>query len=106
MPDLGRPTHFAENAVDELGFAIYATGTTLCPQWNFSMRMIIAAALLLLPAPGFAAPRADSKAADPNKKICKVDPEDIDSRIRKRICKTRAEWERNGDAKGSSRQGK
>jgi hypothetical protein len=57
------------------------------------MRLIIAAALLALPVSGFAAPEVETKAeARPDKKICKVDPEDTESRIRRRVCKTEAEW--------------
>jgi hypothetical protein len=57
------------------------------------MRLILAASLLMLPVPGFAAPPPEAKAKpQSNKKICRVDPEDTDSRIRRRICKTEAEW--------------
>ena len=50
------------------------------------MRLIIAAALLVLPAPGLAAPTAEAKSeARPDKKICRIDPEDTESRIRRRI---------------------
>ena len=58
------------------------------------MRALIAASLLLLPAQAYASPQADPAAqAPPAKKICKVDPEDTESRIRRRICKTAAEWD-------------
>jgi hypothetical protein len=57
------------------------------------MRSVIAVSLLLLPTQGFAAPPAETTgSAQPNKKICKVDPEDTGSKIRRRICKTEAEW--------------
>ena len=58
------------------------------------MRLILAASLLLLPAQGFASPAAETKAKpQSNKKICRIDPEDTESRIRRRICKTAAEWD-------------
>ena len=57
------------------------------------MRLILAASLLLLPAHGFASPPAGIKAKpQSNRKICRVDPEDTESRIRRRICKTESEW--------------
>ena len=60
------------------------------------MRSLFAASLILLPA--FAASAQTPSAGQPEapKKICKVDPEDTDSRVRRRICKTEAEW--NGDS--------
>ena len=57
------------------------------------MRLLMAAGLILLPA--FAASAQspnDGGKAEASKKICKVDPEDTDIRIRHRICKTEAEW--------------
>ena len=57
------------------------------------MRLVIAVSLLLLPTHGYATPPAEPTAkAEPAKKVCKVDPEDTESRIRRRICKTEAEW--------------
>jgi hypothetical protein len=57
------------------------------------MRPLIAASILLLPTQGFAAPPAETTAsAQPNTKICRVDPEDTGSKIRRRICKTEADW--------------
>jgi len=57
------------------------------------MHGLIAASLLLLPAQAYASPHGKPAAqASPAKKICKVDPEDTESRIRRRICKTAAEW--------------
>lgn len=60
------------------------------------MRLLFAAGLILLPifAVSAQAPRAEKPEAP--KKICKADPEDTDSRVRRRICKTEAEW--NGDS--------
>jgi hypothetical protein len=62
------------------------------------MRMLLAAGLVLLPA--FAASAQspnDGGKTDASKKICKVDPEDTDSRIRRRVCKTEAEWNGRSD---------
>ena len=57
------------------------------------MRSLIAVSLLLLPTQGFAtSPTESADQAKSDKKICKVDPEDTESRIRRRICKTEAEW--------------
>ena len=57
------------------------------------MRPVVAVSLLLLPTQGFATPPAEpTPKVEPAKKICKVDPEDTESRIRRRICKTEAEW--------------
>lgn len=79
------------------------------------MRLILAASLLLLPAQGFASPAAETKAKpQSNKKICRIDPEDTESRIRRRICKTESEWksgkgaerETEAQAAGSSANGK
>lgn len=57
------------------------------------MRAILAVSLLLLPTPAFAAPPSGAKVERPReKKICRVDPEDTESRIRRRICKTESEW--------------
>ena len=76
------------------------------------MRLILAASLVLLPVQAFAAPPAATEAKpQSNKKICKVDPEETDSRIRRRICKTEAEWkgekaEGKADAAGATHSGK
>jgi hypothetical protein len=57
------------------------------------MRLLLAASLILLPAfTATAHSPNDSGKSEASKKICKVDPEDTDSRIRRRICKTEAEW--------------
>lgn len=47
------------------------------------------------PAPAVAKPQAE-------KKICKVDPLETESRIRKRICKTESEWN-EGSAKAGAK---
>jgi hypothetical protein len=66
------------------------------------MRLLLAASLILLPAyAANAQSPADGNAkTEASKKVCKVDPEDTDSRIRRRICKTEAEWSgKTDDAK-------
>ena len=67
------------------------------------MRLMIAASLLPLASVALAqAPAAavnNSAAPRAEKKICKVDPEDTESRIRRRICKTEAEWRGASDPK-------
>jgi len=40
----------------------------------------------------------------PEKKICRVDPEDTDSRIRRRICKTASEWAGGSNKEGQDNQ--
>lgn len=60
------------------------------------MRLLLAAGLILLPAVAVSAKAPSAEKAEVPKKICKVDPEDTDSRIRRRICKTEAEW--NGES--------
>lgn len=66
------------------------------------MRVFLAAGLMLLPIYSAGAEGPTDKAREPApKKICKVDPEDLDSRIRRRICKTEAEW--NGKPANASR---
>ncbi len=66
------------------------------------MRLFLAAGLLLLPIHAAGAPLPSDKDREPApKRICKVDPEDLDSRIRRRICKTEAEW--NGKPANASR---
>jgi len=57
------------------------------------MRLLLAAGLILLPAyMASAQPPSDDGKQQESKKICKVDPEDTDSRVRRRICKTEADW--------------
>lgn len=64
------------------------------------MRSLFAASLILLPAFAVSAQTPSAGKSEAPKKICKVDPEDTDSRIRRRICKTEAEW--NGDSEKKS----
>lgn len=58
------------------------------------MHAIIAAGLLMLSPQISATPTVETKAnAQPAKKVCKVDAEDdTGSHIRRRVCKTEAEW--------------
>jgi len=68
------------------------------------MRLLLAASLILIPAFTASAhsPNEGGK-PDAPKKICKVDPEDTESRIRRRICKTEAEWSgKSGDEKSDA----
>ena len=62
------------------------------------MRMLLAAGLVLLAAHAASAQSPnDGGKTEASKRICKVDPEDTDSRIRRRICKTEAEWNGQSD---------
>ena len=73
------------------------------------MRLAITVSLLLLPTQGFATPPAEPAVkVEQAKKICKVDPEDTESRIRRRICKTEAEWNgsKNKHGEASTAAGK
>ena len=54
--------------------------------------LILAAAAAALAFAGGAAAAKDRKPEDPNKKICKFEG-DSTSRIAKKTCKTRAEWD-------------
>jgi hypothetical protein len=57
------------------------------------MRLLLAATIILLPAYALNAQTpVEGGKPETAKKICKIDPEDTDSRIRRRICKTEAEW--------------
>ncbi len=65
------------------------------------MRALIAVSLMLIPTHAFAAPPASTKTnGQPEKKICKIDPEETESRIRRRVCKTESEWNGSGREKG------
>ena len=62
------------------------------------MRLLLAASLILLPAYAANAQSPnDGGKPEASKKICKVDEEDTDSRVRRRICKTEAEWNGKSD---------
>ncbi len=70
------------------------------------MRLILAASLVLIPAYAASAQAPnDGGTAGASKKICKIDPEDTGSKIRRRICKTEAEWNRKTDDGDSSKEG-
>lgn len=60
------------------------------------MRLLLAAGLILLPAFALSAKAPSAEKPEELKKICKADPQDTDSRVRRRICKTEAEW--NGES--------
>ena len=68
------------------------------------MRLLLAASLVLLPAYAASAQSpADGSKPETSKKVCKVDEEDTDSRVRRRICKTEAEWNgKSDDAKSEA----
>jgi hypothetical protein len=58
---------------------------------------ILFAAMMMVQATDAAQPQPAPQAAAPaqkEKQICKVDRTDSSSRLRKRVCMTRAEWER------------
>jgi hypothetical protein len=62
------------------------------------MRLMLAAAVILVPAYAATAKLpVEGGKPDVTKKICKVDEEDTDSRVRRRICKTEAEWNGKSD---------
>lgn len=60
------------------------------------MRLLLAASLIMLPGVAIAAKAPSTDKSEELKKICKADPQDTDSRVRRRICKTEAEW--NGES--------
>ena len=68
------------------------------------MRLLLAASLVLLPAHAMSAPSPnDGGKPEASKKICKVDDEeDTGSRLRRRICKTEAEWNKLEGAKAEA----
>ena len=56
----------------------------------------IAAVILVSAAPSIAA-AADEKKPDSERKICKSEPDSV-SRIARKICKTKSDWEQGGKA--------
>ena len=64
------------------------------------MRSLLVAALILLPTSAVSAHAPDDGGKpESSKKICKIDPEDTESKIRRRVCKTEAEWAGKPDSK-------
>lgn len=62
------------------------------------MRSLFIASLVFFPASAVSAQAPnDGGKAEETKKICKIDPADTDSKIRRRICKTKEEWRRKSD---------
>ena len=56
-----------------------------------NFHLVALAAILVLPAAASAAAESSEK-KDPERKICRPEPNSV-SRIAKKICKTKAEWD-------------